>query len=65
MSVEPYLLISGVVLYGLASVFAIVSLVRSGEKWTRAETAVTILGAGRLTLIADSMHNFVSAGSGP
>ncbi len=51
MSAEFCLLISGVVLYGLASVLAIVSLVRSADGWARAGTVTTILGAVCLAVV--------------
>lgn len=51
MSVEYCLLVSGVVLYGLASILAVVSLVRSAEAWSRAGTVTTILGAGCLAAV--------------
>lgn len=51
MSIELCLLISGVALYGLASILAIISLVRPADGWARAGTGATILGAGCLAVV--------------
>ncbi len=61
MSVELYLLISGVALYGLASILAVVSLVREG--WTRAGTRASVLGA--LCLAAVLIIRGINAGRFP
>ena len=55
MSIEFCLLVSGVVLYGLASILAVVSLVQSAKACARASTVATTLGAVCLAAVL-AMH---------